>query len=80
MIPYQRTLQMYCTFISSKECAKSCFSKTLHAPAKTILRKQFVSFDGGTTNLPATRIPRIGCWLLASIRVSRVLRTIFLSD
>jgi hypothetical protein len=52
MSPYQRTLQMYCTFISSKECAKSCFSKTLHAPAKTILRKQFVSFDGGTTNLP----------------------------
>src|SRR5260370_7411701 len=29
MSPYQRTLQMYCPFISSNYCAKSCFSKTL---------------------------------------------------
>src|SRR5215471_137690 len=28
MSPYQRTLQMYCPFISSKYCAKCCFSKT----------------------------------------------------
>ena len=33
MSPYQRTLQMYYPFISSKSCAKCCFSKTLHETA-----------------------------------------------
>ena len=48
---------MYCPFISSKDCGKSCFSKTLHETAgEDNPEKQFVFIDGGTTNLGAAGI------------------------
>jgi hypothetical protein len=45
MSPYQGTLQMYCPFICSKYCAKSCFSKTLHETAVNVKSRENNSFS-----------------------------------
>src|SRR5262245_12431303 len=48
---------MCCTFISSKYCAKSCFSKTLHETAGEDNPEKTIRFiDGGTTNLVAAGV------------------------